>query len=280
MKLVESHACFGGLQNVYRHYSNTLKCEMNVGIYFPRQSKTEKLPVLYWLSGLTCSEQNFITKSGFQRYADLHNIIVVCPDTSPRGDSVPDIDRYDLGQGAGFYLNAIKSPWHENYRMYDYILDELPSLIIEHTPAIELKSICGHSMGGHGALILAIRNPEEFASVSALSPIVSPSQVEWGINAFSTYLGDNKISWKEYDATDLILQGNYFPEIFIDQGLSDQFYADQLRTKEFGKACNEMNISNIIRYHDGYDHSYYFISSFIAEHIAYHANKLHALRSI
>ncbi|MGL4374176.1 MAG: S-formylglutathione hydrolase, partial [Turicibacter sp.] len=263
MELIESHACFGGHQNVYQHYSNELNCKMNVGVYFPQQAKVKKLPVLYWLSGLTCSEQNFITKSGFQRYADKFNVIVVTPDTSPRGDDVPDVDRYDLGQGAGFYLNATESPWDINYRMYSYILSELPTLIIEHIPATELKSICGHSMGGLGALIMALRNPEAFTSVSALSPIVSPSQVEWGRNAFSTYLGDDQTTWKEYDPLDLILQGKQFPEIFIDQGLADPFYAEQLRTNDFERACQDMSVNNIIRYHEEYNHSYYFISSFI-----------------
>ena len=230
MELIEKHASFGGWQNVYRHYSQSLKCEMNVGVYLPPKAENEKLPVLYWLSGLTCNEQNFITKSGMQRYAAEHNIIVVAPDTSPRGSHVADADRYDLGQGAGFYLNATQAPWNEHYKMYDYIRNELPNLVMHHFPATARKSIAGHSMGGLGALVLALRNPDEYVSVSAFSPIVSPSQVPWG--------------------------------------------QQQLRTPNLEKICQEMNIKTLIRYHEGYDHSYYFVSSFIGEHIAYHANKL------
>ena len=274
MELIEQHASSGGWQNVYRHYSQSLGCEMNVGVYLPPRAEEEKLPVLYWLSGLTCTEQNFITKSGMQRYAAQHNIIVVVPDTSPRGNTVADVDRYDLGQGAGFYLNATELPWKTHYRMYDYILGELPDVVLKNFPATEKKSISGHSMGGLGALVLALRNPSEYVSVSAFSPIVSPSQVPWGQQAFSVYLGEDSRTWADYDPVRLILQGKRVPEIFIDQGLDDAFYEEQLRTKSLERICNEMNVNASIRYHDGYDHSYYFISSFIGEHIAYHANRL------
>ena len=249
MELIEKHASFGGWQNVYRHYSQSLKCEMNVGVYLPPKAANEKLPVLYWLSGLTCNEQNFITKSGMQRYAAEHNIIVVAPDTSPRGSHVADADRYDLGQGAGFYLNATQAPWNEHYKMYDYIRNELPDLVMHHFPATAKKSISGHSMGGLGALVLALRNPDE-------------------------YLAENKDAWLDYDPVSLISQGQRVAEIMVDQGLSDDFYAEQLRTPNLEKICQEMNIKTLIRYHEGYDHSYYFVSSFIGEHIAYHANKL------
>ena len=225
MELIEKHASFGGWQNVYRHYSQSLKCEMNVGVYLPPKAANEKLPVLYWLSGLTCNEQNFITKSGMQRYAAEHNIIVVAPDTSPRGSHVADADRYDLGQGAGFYLNATQAPWNEHYKMYDYIRNELPDLVMQHFPATARKSI-------------------------------------------------NKDAWLDYDPVSLISQGQRIAEIMVDQGLSDDFYAEQLRTPNLEKICQEMNIKTLIRYHEGYDHSYYFVSSFIGEHIAYHANKL------
>ncbi|EGT5655709.1 S-formylglutathione hydrolase [Citrobacter braakii] len=274
MELIEQHVSSGGWQNVYRHYSQSLGCEMNVGVYLPPGAEEEKLPVLYWLSGLTCTEQNFITKSGMQRYAAQHNIIVVVPDTSPRGNTVADVDRYDLGQGAGFYLNATELPWKTHYRMYDYILCELPDVVLKNFPATEKKSISGHSMGGLGALVLALRNPGEYVSVSAFSPIVSPSQVPWGQQAFSAYLGEDSRSWADYDPVRLIFQGKRVPEIFIDQGLDDAFYEEQLRTKSLERICNEMNVNASIRYHDGYDHSYYFISSFIGEHIAYHANRL------
>ncbi|QZY39362.1 S-formylglutathione hydrolase (plasmid) [Enterobacter cancerogenus] len=273
MELIEQHASSGGWQNVYRHYSQSLNCEMNFGVYLPPKAVTEKLPVLYWLSGLTCTEQNFITKSGMQHYAARHNVIVVVPDTSPRGNNVPDADSYDLG-GAGFYLNATEQPWNVHYRMYDYILRELPDVVMNHFPATARKSISGHSMGGLGALVLALRNPGEYVSVSAFSPIVSPSQVPWGQQAFSAYLGENRKTWEAYDPVSLILQGEKLPEIFIDQGLSDAFYEEQLRTKILERVCNEMNLNASFRYHTGYDHSYYFISSFIGEHIAYHANRL------
>lgn len=237
MELIEKHASFGGWQNVYRHYSQSLNCEMNVGVYLPPKAANEKLPVLYWLSGLTCSEQNFITKSGMQRYAAEHNIIVVAPDTSPRGSHVADADRYDLGQGAGFYLNATQAPWNEHYKMYDYIHNELPDLVIQHVPATTRKSISGHSMGGLGALVLALRNPDEYVSVSAFSPIVSPSQVPWGQQAFTAYLGENKDVWLDYDPVSLISQGQRVAEIMVDQGLSDDFYAEQLRTPNLEKIC-------------------------------------------
>ncbi len=177
-------------------------------------------------------------------------------------------------QGAGFYLNATEHPWNTHYRMYDYILHELPDVVMEHLPVTSRKSISGHSMGGLGALVLSLRNPDEYVSVSAFSPIVSPSQVPWGQQAFTAYLGENKKTWEHYDPVSLILQGAKLPEIFIDQGLSDAFYEDQLRTKSLERVCNEMNINTSFRYHTGYDHSYYFISSFIGEHIAYHANRL------
>ncbi|QOH81556.1 S-formylglutathione hydrolase (plasmid) [Plesiomonas shigelloides] len=277
MELIEQHASSGGWQNIYRHYSQTLNCEMKFGVYLPPKAATEKLPVLYWLSGLTCTEQNFITKSGMQHYAALHNIIVVVPDTSPRGSNVADADSYDLGQGASFYLNATEQPWSLHYRMYDYLLRELPDLVMSYFPAAARKSIFGHSMGGLGALVLALRNPDEYTSVSAFSPIVSPSKVPWGQQAFSAYLGNNRKAWEVYDPVCLILQGKRLPEIFIDQGLNDDFYEEQLRTKSFEKACREMNVNVLIRYHAGYDHSYYFISSFIGEHMAYHANRLRPL---
>ncbi|MFK3764371.1 S-formylglutathione hydrolase [Serratia ureilytica] len=274
MVRLEQHVCFNGWQEVYQHESATLGCSMKFGVYIPPQALDGNVPVLYWLSGLTCTEQNFITKSGVQHYAAKHGVMIVAPDTSPRGSNVADTDSYDLGQGAGFYLNATESPWNRNYRMYDYVLSELPGLIQKNFPATERKSISGHSMGGLGALVLALRNPGEYVSVSAFSPIVSPSQVKWGQQAFSAYLGEDRKSWEDYDPIRLILQGKRAPEIFIDQGLGDAFYEERLRTKSFERICNEMNVNALIRYHDDYDHSYYFISSFIGEHVAYHANRL------
>lgn len=274
MKQVEQHLIFGGSQEVWEHQSKVLSCPMKFAVYIPPQAKDKKLPVLYWLSGLTCNEQNFITKSGFQRYAAEQGLIVVCPDTSPRGEDIADDEAYDLGQGAGFYLNATAEPWAKHYRMYDYIVEELPALIREHFPVSDKQSICGHSMGGHGALVLALKNPELYTSVSAFSPIVSPSQVPWGHKALTAYLGDDKAAWAQYDAVKLIESGARVPALLVDQGLADTFYEGQLRTPLLEKACTDTGIAADIRYHEGYDHSYYFIASFIAEHIAYHAAKL------
>lgn len=274
MKQKEQHLVFGGSQEVWEHQSEVLSCPMKFAIYIPPQAKDKKLPVLYWLSGLTCNEQNFITKAGFHRYAAEQGLIVVCPDTSPRGEDIADDDAYDLGQGAGFYVNATEAPWAKHYRMYDYIVQELPALIREHFPATDKQSICGHSMGGHGALVLALKNPEFYTSVSAFSPIVSPTQVPWGHKALGAYLGDDKTAWQQYDAVRLIENGARVRSLLVDQGLADNFYEEQLRTPLLEKACADAGIAADIRYHEGYDHSYYFISSFIAEHIAYHAEKL------
>lgn len=274
MKQKEQHLVFGGSQEVWEHQSEVLSCPMKFAIYIPPQAKDKKLPVLYWLSGLTCNEQNFITKAGFHRYAAEQGLIVVCPDTSPRGEDIADDDAYDLGQGAGFYVNATEAPWAKHYRMYDYIVQELPALIREHFPVTDKQSICGHSMGGHGALVLALKNPEFYTSVSAFSPIVSPTQVPWGHKALGAYLGDDKTAWQQYDAVRLIENGARVRSLLVDQGLADNFYEEQLRTPLLEKACADAGIAADIRYHKGYDHSYYFISSFIAEHIAYHAEKL------
>lgn len=274
MEQKEQHLVFGGSQEVWEHQSNVLSCPMRFAIYLPAQAKDKKLPVLYWLSGLTCNEQNFITKAGFQRYAAEQGLIIVCPDTSPRGEDIANDEAYDLGQGAGFYVNATEEPWAKHYRMYDYTLEELPALIREHFPVTDKQSICGHSMGGHGALVLALKNPEFYTSVSAFSPIVSPSQVPWGHKALGAYLGDDQSAWAQYDAVKLIENGARIRSLLVDQGLADNFYEEQLRTPLLEKACADAGIAADIRYHEGYDHSYYFISSFIAEHISYHAERL------
>lgn len=275
LKLIEKHACFGGWQQVWQHDSASLACSMRFAVYLPPQASSGKVPVLYWLSGLTCTEQNFITKAAMQQYAAAHGIIVVAPDTSPRGDNVADDSAYDLGQGAGFYVNATQQPWAANYRMYDYVLTELPNLITANFPVTAQKAISGHSMGGHGALMLALRNPNAFTSVSAFAPIVAPSQVPWGQKAFNAYLGADTNNWQQYDAVALINQGHKVPEIFVDQGLADDFYAGQLQTGLLEQACKQMSVPLKLRYHDDYDHSYYFIASFIADHIAYHAARLY-----
>lgn len=274
MKKFEDFRCFNGVQQVWEHQSETLSCTMNFGIYLPDEIQTKKLPVLYYLSGLTCTEQNVITKAGFQRYANEYNVIVVTPDTSPRGENVANDEAYDLGQGAGFYLNATQLPWKKHFKMYDYIVDELPRIIENNFNASTKKSIMGHSMGGHGALIIALRNADKYSSVSAFSPIVCPSIVPWGQKAFSHYLGDDKKTWLQYDAVKLIENGNKVNHMLVDQGLADNFYGNQLKTELLTHVCKEKGIDATIRLQEGYDHSYYFISTFIGDHIKYHAEKL------
>jgi S-formylglutathione hydrolase len=274
MQRLERHACFGGWQDVYRHRSETLGCDMTVGVYFPPQAEHGPCPVLYWLSGLTCSEQNFITKAGAQRYAAEHGIILVAPDTSPRGADVPDADGYDLGQGAGFYLNATQAPWSTNYRMYDYIVEELPAWVEADPAASDVRAISGHSMGGHGALVIALRNPGHYRSVSAFAPIVAPSQVPWGEKAFTTYLGDDRDAWREWDACELIATARERLPLLVDQGDADEFLAPQLQPERLRAACEAAGHPLTLRLQPGYDHSYYFIASFIGEHIAHHARAL------
>jgi len=274
LQRIESHACFGGVQEVWQHDSATLGCAMRVGVYLPPQVQHGACPVLYWLSGLTCTEQNFITKAGAQRYAAEHGLILVSPDTSPRGGGVANADSYDLGQGAGFYLNATQSPWAAHYRMHDYVVDELPALIEAQFPATQARALSGHSMGGHGALVLALRNPGHYRSVSAFSPIVAPSQVPWGDKAFAAYLGDDRASWREWDACALIADAAERLPLLVDQGEADEFLATQLRPELLEQSCDAVGHPLLLRRRAGYDHSYYFIASFIGEHIAHHAAAL------
>lgn len=276
MERIERHACFGGVQEVWKHRSETLGCEMKFAVYLPPQAGRDRLPVLYWLSGLTCSEQNFIVKAGAQRYAAEHGVILVAPDTSPRGDDVPDDEAWDLGQGAGFYLNATQAPWSRNFRMYDYAVKELPELIEANFPANDRRSISGHSMGGHGALIVALKNPGRYRSVSAFSPIVAPSQVPWGEKVFAAYLGDDREAWRQWDATALIAQAKERLPLLIDQGDADEFMSAQLKPELLQAACEAAGHPLELRLQPGYDHSYYFIASFIGEHVAYHAAALRA----
>jgi len=272
MQCIEQHACFGGSQQVWQHHAQTLGCDMRVGVYLPPQAVPgARLPVLYWLSGLTCTEQNFITKAGAQRYAAEHGMILVAPDTSPRGDEVADADGYDLGQGAGFYVNATQSPWAAHYRMYDYIVEELPRLIESHFPAGEARGISGHSMGGHGALVIGLRNPARYRSISAFAPIVAPSQVPWGEKALSHYLGDDRDAWQDYDATALIANACARTPLLVDQGEADPFLQEQLRPQLLQAAAQAAGHPLTLRLQPGHDHSYYFIASFIGEHIAWHA---------
>ena len=274
MERIEHRACFGGWQDVYRHRSEVLGCEMTVGVYFPPQVQQGPSPVLYWLSGLTCNEQNFITKAGAQRYAAEHGIILVAPDTSPRGDDVADADGYDLGKGAGFYVNATREPWSRHYRMYDYIVDELPAWVESDPSASNVRAISGHSMGGHGALTIALKNPGRYRSVSAFSPIVAPSQVPWGEKAFGAYLGDDRDAWKQYDAVALVGSATERLPLLVDQGGDDEFLDGQLRPQLLQAACEAAGHPLALRIRPGYDHSYYFIASFIGEHIAHHAKAM------
>ncbi|MBT0720694.1 S-formylglutathione hydrolase [Rosenbergiella collisarenosi] len=269
----ERHHSFGGWQEVWQHASSVLNCMMNFSVYLPPQAATGRVPVLYWLSGLTCNEQNLITKAGFQRYAAELGVMVVAMDTSPRGDNVADDADWDLGQGAGFYVNATAKPWAAHYQMYDYLVSELPALIAAHFPTNGREAIAGHSMGGHGALMIAAKNPERFTSVSAFAPIVAPSQVPWGQKAFTAYLGADT-AWQQWDTSRLIEQGHALPPALIDQGLADPFYPGQLSTEVLQKLCQAKGLEATFRYHDGYDHSYYFISSFIEEHLRFHAAAL------
>ncbi len=268
---------FGGTQGVYSHQSESTQCEMSFSVFEPHKAQTEKCPVLFFLSGLTCTQENVTTKSGFQQYANQAGIIVVCPDTSPRGTDFPhEHDDYDFGSGAGFYINATEEPWSKNYRMYDYIVHDLPELIEHHFPAsLEKCGIFGHSMGGHGALIIGLKNPQKFQSISAFSPIVAPIQCPWGQKAFNGYLGNNQSLWQSYDATQLILNGKRSPNsILIDQGSNDNFLEEQLKPELFLNACLNKEQPINLRMQEGYDHSYFFISTFMQDHIQFHANNL------
>lgn len=273
---IEHRACFGGWQDVYRHRSEVLGCDMTVGVYLPPQVEQGPCPVLYWLSGLTCTEQNFITKAGAQRYAAEHGIILVAPDTSPRGEGVADAEGYDLGKGAGFYVNATQAPWATHYRMYDYIVEELPALIEAEFPVTGARAISGHSMGGHGALTIALKNPGRYRSVSAFSPIVAPTQVPWGEKAFAAYLGEDRAAWKLYDAVELIARATERLPLLVDQGDADEFLHTQLKPERLQAAAEAAGHPLTLRMQPGYDHSYYFIASFIGDHIAHHAAALKA----
>lgn len=276
MERIEHRASFGGWQDVYRHRSAVLGCDMTFAIYLPLQAQDGPVPVLYWLSGLTCTEQNFITKAGAQRYAAEHGVAIVAPDTSPRGDGVADAEGYDLGKGAGFYVNATQVPWAAHYRMFDYVAEELPALVEAHFPVTAARAISGHSMGGHGALVVALRNPGRYRSVSAFSPIVAPSQVPWGQKAFAAYLGEDRAAWAQYDASELIRTAAEKLPVLVDQGEADEFLDVQLQPWRLKDAADAAGYPVYLRMQPGHDHSYYFIASFIGEHIAHHATALKA----
>ena len=277
MERIEQHASFGGRQEVWQHDSATLGCKMKFAAYLPPAALAgQPCPVLYWLSGLTCSEQNFITKAGAQQHAARHQLIVVAPDTSPRGEGVANDPAYNLGQGAGFYVNATQAPWAPHYRMQDYVAEELPALVEQHFPASAARAITGHSMGGHGALVTALRHPGRYRSVSAFSPIVAPSQVPWGQKALAAYLGVDRSGWQEWDTVELIANATERLPLLVDQGEADEFLATQLRPELLEAACQQAGHPLTLRRQPGYDHSYYFIASFLAEHFEHHAKALRA----
>ena len=276
LKQIESIREFGGYLNRYEHDSSSCHCRMTFSVYLPPKAQQENVPSLYWLSGLTCTDDNVRTKAGAQRYASELGIALVMPDTSPRGDDVPDAtDRYDLGQGAGFYVNATQMPWARHYQMFDYVTRELPLLVEQELPVVPgLKSISGHSMGGHGALVCALREAGAYQSVSAFAPINHPSRCDWGKGCFGAYLGESRAAWKTYDATELVLAGAEKIPLLIDHGTSDEFLDDQLYPQDLIDACEAMDYPINLRMQNGYDHSYHFVATFIGEHLSYHAKAL------
>ena len=276
MQRIERIKEFGGWLERWQHASASCNCEMTFSVYLPPQTASEKLPVVYWLSGLTCTDDNVRVKAGAQRYCAELGLILVMPDTSPRGEAVPDVpERYDLGKGAGFYVNATQAPWATHYRMYDYVTQELPALIEANFPVIPGRaSISGHSMGGHGALICALKNPGRYRSVSAFAPICNPVVAPWGRGCFTAYLGDDRKAWDAYDATRLVEAGASLPPALIDHGTGDEFLAEQLYPQNLQAACAAHGQPLTLRMQPDYDHSYHFIASFIGEHLAFHARAL------
>lgn len=273
MEQIARNRCFGGEQLRFSHASTVLACQMNFSLFVPPLEQGQKAPVLYWLSGLTCSDENFVQKAGAQRLAAELGIILVAPDTSPRGEDVPDDpgQAYDFGLGAGFYVNATRSPWDRHYRMYDYVVQELPDLVEELFPVKkEARSIFGHSMGGHGALTIALKNPGRYRSVSAFAPICSPTRCPWGVKALTGYLGENRSDWAQYDASLLIAQAARQIPMLIDQGEADQFLEDQLHPHLLLEAAQERDYPVVYRSRSGYDHSYFTIATFIEEHLRFH----------
>lgn len=274
LKLIENKRSFDGEQCKYTHYSEVLQCDMTFSIYLPSNKENKEIPLIWWLSGLTCTDDNFSQKSGFQALASKYQVAVMIPDTSPRGEDVADDEAYDLGKGAGFYVNATQSPWAKNYNMYTYITDELSEIASTLVPNFSGKeSIMGHSMGGHGALVIGMKNAARFKAISAFSPILNPIEVPWGIKAFSTYLGEDKATWNEWDASELIKETG-MPPILISQGTADNFYPEQLEETTFLENARENNQEVTYKKAEGYDHSYFFISTFLNEHFAFHLENL------
>lgn len=277
LEIVSSNKSFGGWHKRYRHRSSSLNCDMVFAVYLPPQAEQgAKLPVLYWLSGLTCTDENFMQKAGAQRMAAELGLIIVAPDTSPRGEGVADDANgaYDFGLGAGFYVNATQEPFARHYRMYDYVVQELPALIEANFPVSDKRGIAGHSMGGHGALICALKNPGRYRSVSAFAPISNPMNCPWGEKAFSLYLGEERSRWREWDASVLIAEASEKLPILVDQGDRDDFLEGQLKPQALQAAAKAAAHPLTLRMQPGYDHSYYFIASFIDEHLRHHAEAL------
>lgn len=273
---ISQNRMYGGVQGVYSHSSESTGTTMRFALYQPPQAQSGSVPVLWYLSGLTCTEENVTVKAGAQRYAAEHGLIFIAPDTSPRGADIAGEDEsYDFGTGAGFYVDATVDPWSKNYRMYSYIVEELPKLIFANFPARnDAQAITGHSMGGHGALTIGLRNPDVYRSVSAFSPICAPSQCPWGKKALTGYLGSNSDDWKNYDATRLVESGHSQNRILIDQGEADEFLAEQLLSQVFIDACKKANQELEFRMQPGYDHSYFFIASFMQDHVDFHARNI------
>ncbi len=274
---LSANQSFGGQQLRCKHQSDVLNCEMTFSIYLPPQAEQGSVPVLYWLSGLTCTDENFVQKAGAQQYAADYGVAIVCPDTSPRGDDVADDSEgaYDMGLGAGFYVDATQQPWAQHYQMYSYVVDELPALIHAEFPIDKRRqAISGHSMGGHGALTIALKHPDRFRSVSAFAPICSPLNCPWGEKALSHYLGDDRLHWAQYDAVELVKQCQTHLPVLVDQGQADNFLAEQLKTELLIDAAKKADWAMQIRMQPAYDHSYFFIATFIGEHIAFHARAL------
>ncbi|MBO0141963.1 S-formylglutathione hydrolase [Agrobacterium sp. Ap1] len=276
MKIISQNTAFGGMQGVFSHDSDACKCEMTFAVFVPPQAIEEPRPVLWYLSGLTCTHANVMEKGEYRRLAAELGLIIVCPDVSPRGNDVPDeLTNWQMGKGAGFYLDATEKPWAENYQMYTYITQELPKLISEQFRVdMARQGIFGHSMGGHGAMTIALKNPDRFKSCSAFAPIVEPSTADWSAPAYEKYLGADKAQWRQYDTCALVADGARFPEFMIDQGKADGFLENGLRPWLFEEAVKGTDIGLTLRMHERYDHSYYFISTFMDDHLRWHAERL------
>jgi S-formylglutathione hydrolase len=276
METLSENVCFGGTQSVYRHSSKATGCDMTFALFLPKEAKIKPVPVLWYLSGLTCTHENAMTKAGAQAWAAREGIALVFPDTSPRGDQIANHEDYDLGQGAGFYVNATEAPWAPHFRMWDYVQSELSELV---TSSFNIdaarQGITGHSMGGHGALTLALTHPDQFKSVSAFSPIANPTESDWGKKQFTAYLGEDEATWASHDASLLIRASGYPGDILVDQGTDDQFL-ELLRTEALVEACEASGQRATIRMQPGYDHSYFFVASFMEDHVAFHAKALSA----